>query len=67
MNEETYKQLLDENKKRDEKIKELENKIADVVAFNKALLDSDNVEDKKAINKEKEEQEKERIRKEIFK
>lgn len=67
MDNETYKQLLDEMKKRDDKIQELENKIADVVAFNKALLDSDNVEDKKAINKEKEEQEKERIRKEIFK
>ena len=67
MDNETYTQLLDEMKKRDDKIKELENRIADVVAFNKALLDSDNVEDKKAINKEKEDQEKERIRKEIFK
>lgn len=67
MDNETYTQLLDEMKKRDDKIKELESRIADVVAFNKALLDSDNVEDKKTINKEKEEKEKERIRKEIFK
>ena len=67
MENETYKQLLDELKKRDDKITQLEKKITDVISFNKALLDTDNVESKKSSNDEKLEQEKERIRKEIFK
>lgn len=38
MDEETYKQLLAENEKLTGRIEELEKKVTDVCAFNKALL-----------------------------
>lgn len=45
MDEENYKLLLQQIEERDKRINELEHKVDDVIAMNKALLSRDNGDD----------------------